>query len=135
MPRPTKHQSPQWVEWVNHGLRPAAWSARRSVQVGLLVAIGLAVAALYLLQSSEIVTATRRVQALRSELTELKLQNSGLAAQISRDGSIERLRQRAEALGFKPAEQIVYLPVAHLPLDDTPSLRTILSAPSTERKP
>lgn len=135
MPRPAKNQGPHWAEWVNHGLRPAAWSARRSVQIGLLVAIGLAVAALYLLQSSEIVTATRRVQALRSELTELKLQNGGLAAQISREGSIQRLRQRAEALGFKPAGQIVYLPVAHLPLDDTPSLRAILSPHPTEREP
>ncbi len=125
MPRPSKNRNPKLTEWVNHGLRPGAWAAGRSVQIGVLIGIALAVAALYLLQSSEIVTATRRLQALRNELTAQQLENAGLAATISREGSIEQLRQRAAKLGFKPAGEVVYLPVDHLPLDDVPTIRSL----------
>jgi hypothetical protein len=125
MPRPSKNRNPKLTEWVNHGLRPGAWAAGRSVQIGVLVGIALAVAALYLLQSSEIVTATRRLQALRNELTAQQLENAGLAAAISREGAIEQLRQRAAKLGFQPAGEVVYLPVDHLPLDDVPTMRLL----------
>jgi hypothetical protein len=113
-------------EWVNQGLKKAQGPSR-VVQVGLLIAIGLAVAALYLLQSSEIVTMSRRVQSTREELALLEQDNAELATEIAKAGSIEQVKKRAEAMGFQAVANVVYLPVRYLPLEDIPSPQEIFS--------
>jgi outer membrane murein-binding lipoprotein Lpp len=113
----------QWVEWVDQGLKRAHWPASRATQIGLLMAIALAVAALYLMQSSEIVTTSRRVQDLRDQVAQLRQANEQLAIDISAAGSIEQLTQRAQAMGFQPAPETVYLPVQYVPIDDMPSIQ------------
>ncbi len=127
MPRNQKSEikNHNLVEWVNHGLKRAHWSANRVAQLGILIAMALAVAALYLMQSSEIVTASRRVQQLRGQLAELRQQNESLAVEISAAGSIEQLKQRAQALGFQPAPFMVFLPVPYVPVDDIPSIQDV----------
>jgi Tfp pilus assembly protein PilN len=119
----------RWTAWIDQGLKPERWSATRLARLGLLLGIVLAVAGLYLLQSSEIVTASRRVQALSDQLTQLQQDNAELVAEIGELGSIEQLRRRAEALGFQAAQTMVYLPVRYLPLEDQPSLQDIYLPP------
>jgi hypothetical protein len=97
--------------------------------MGLLIGLALAVAALYLLQSSEIVTASRRVQGLREELWQLQQDNAELANKISLQGSIEQLKQRAEAMGFTGAAAVVYLPVKYLPKTDDRSIQDLYLVP------
>ena len=69
----------RFTDWANQGLKMAHWPVSRVARLGLLIGIGVAIAALYLLQSSEIVTASRHVQALRSELAQLRHANADLA--------------------------------------------------------
>ncbi len=130
MPRKqtSKRRDNAWVNWVNQGLRPSQWSARRVARIGLLIGLALAVAALYLLQSSEIVTASRRVQTLRDEVWQLQQDNAELANKISAQGSIEQLKKRAEGLGFSSETSVVYLPVRYLPIEDIRSLQDIYLA-------
>jgi hypothetical protein len=112
-------------EWVDHGLKRAHWPASRVAQIGLLIGIALAVGALYLMQSSEIVAASRQVHALREQVAQLKQDNAELAVAISKDGSIEQLRQRAQAMGFQPTAGAVYLPVRYVPIDDALTIEDI----------
>ena len=130
MPRKqtSKRRDNAWVNWVNQGLRPSQWSARRVARIGLLIGLALAVAALYLLQSSEIVTASRRVQTLRDEVWQLQQDNAELANKISAQGSIEQLKKRAEGLGFSSETSVVYLPVRYLPTEDIRSIQDIYLA-------
>jgi hypothetical protein len=132
MPRQqtSKRRNTKWTDWVDQGLKPSSWSARRVAQIGVLIGLALAVAALYLLQSSEIVTASRRVQDLRAQLAQLQQDNAELAGKISAAGSIEQLQKRAASLGFGPPASLVYLPVRYLPLDDVWSIQD-LYLPST----
>ena len=133
MPRqPTsKRHTTKWADWIDQGLKPSSWSARRVAQIGLLIGLALAVAALYLLQSSEIVTAARRVQDRRAQLAQLQQDNAELAGQISAAGSIEQLQKRAAGLGFGPPASLVYLPVRYLPLEDVRSIQDVYRLPVT----
>ena len=131
MPRnqTSKRRDTAWPSWVNQGLKPSSWSAQRVARLGLLIGLALAVAALYLLQSAEIVTASRRVQGLRETLWQLQQDNAELAKDLSERGSIEQLRKRAEALGFTGAASVVYLPVRYLPMDTVPTVQDLYLAP------
>ena len=64
MPANPKNKSAnqRLAAWINQGLKRQHWSARRVTQMALLMALGVMVAALYLVQSSQIVTSTRQVQ-------------------------------------------------------------------------
>ena len=50
-----KSANQRFTAWLNQGLKRQNWSARRVAQMGLLIALGVVVAALYLVQSSQIV--------------------------------------------------------------------------------
>lgn len=124
--RPTLHQGNQrLMAWLNQGLKRQNWSARRVTQMALLLALGVLVAALYLAQSSQLVASTRQVQALRDELAQLQQSNADLALQVSGVTTRAQLQQRAEALGFAPARSLLFVPVPHLPVDDSPSVARI----------
>ena len=113
--------------WLNQGLKRQHWSARRVAQMGLLIALGVVVAALYIVQSSQIVTSTRQVQLLREELAELQQASADLATKISIMTTRAQLQQRAESLGFAPTGNLLFVAVPHLPQDDSPSIENIYS--------
>jgi cell division protein FtsB len=120
--RPPAAGNRRWVAWLNQGLKRPHWSARRVAQMALLIALGVIVAALYLTQSSQIVASTRQVQALRDELAELRQENADLVLTISGLTKRAQLEQRAIALGFRAAAQVLFVRVPRMPVDDTPSL-------------
>ena len=121
----TKSTNRRLTDWINQGLKRSNWSARRIAQVGLLIAIGVIVAALYLMQSSQIVTSTRQVQLLREELAQLRRENADMAITISTATTRAQMEQRAKALGFAPTDNLVFVPVPHTPVDDSPSVENI----------
>ena len=123
MTRHPKSRNQKFSDWVNQGLKKARWPVSRVARLGLLIGIAAAVAVLYLLQSSQIVTTTRHVQTLREELSQLQQDNAELMLDISAAGSVEQLKQRAQVLGFELAQKVVYLPVRFQPIDDAPSVR------------
>ena len=125
----TKSTNRRLTDWINQGLKRSNWSARRIAQVGLLIAIGVIVAGLYLMQSSQIVTSTRQVQLLRDELAQLQQENADLAVKTSEATTRAQMEQRAKALGFAPTDNLIFVPVPHTPVDDSPSVESIY-APS-----
>ena len=127
-----KSANQRFTAWLNQGLKRQNWSARRVAQMGLLIALGVVVAALYLVQSSQIVTSTRQVQLLRDELIERQQANADLAIKISIMTTRAQLQQRAESLGFAPTGNLLFVAVPHLPHDDSPSIENIY-APSVSR--
>jgi len=129
MPTNAKNKSAneRLAAWINQGLKRPHWSARRVSQMALLLALGVMVAALYLVQSSQIVTSTRQVQLLREELADLQRANADLSLKISLSTTRTQLQQRAAALGFASTENVVYVAVPHMPADDSPSIENIYS--------
>jgi cell division protein FtsB len=127
MPAKTNNQSAnqRFTAWLNQGLKRQNWSARRIAQMGLLIALGVVVAALYLVQSSQIVTSTRQVQVLREDLAKLQQANADLALKISQMTTRAQLQPRADALGFAYTGDVLYVGVPHLPEDDSPSIANV----------
>ena len=122
-----KSANQRFTAWLNQGLKRQNWSARRVAQMGLLIALGVVVAALYLVQSSQIVTSTRQVQLLRQDLAELQQANADLALKISLMTTRAQLQQRADSLGFAYTGQVLYVGVPHMPEDDSPSIAKVYS--------
>ena len=99
--------------------REAPW--RTQTQAVAIVSILLLVAAViggfYLTVASRAATAGRDLQTLEYQKTQLALANGELTAQLAALRSVTRLADRAQALGFVPAQpgQIDYLPVPNYP--------------------
>ena len=115
--------------WINHGLRYARWPVDRAARVALLIALLLSIAGIHLAQSGAIVTVNRRVEALQRELQDLRQRNALLMARIGEATSAAGMKQRAEELGFQPAERIEFVSVPIVPRDDMPSLRDGVTSP------
>jgi cell division protein FtsB len=120
-----KSANQRFTAWLNQGLKRQNWSARRIAQMGLLIALGVVVAALYLVQSSQIVTSTRQVQVLREDLAKLQQANADLALKISLMTTRAHLQQRADVLGFAYTGNVLYVGVPHAPEDDSPSIANV----------
>ena len=125
MNRNQKSVNGKLSEWIDQGLKKAHWSPSRLTRVGLIIVISAAFAVLYLVQSSQLVTAARQVENLRAELMQLQQDNALLAVQISADSAVGKLRDRAEKLGFEPATELLYLSVKSQPADDAPTLQSV----------
>jgi hypothetical protein len=120
-----KSANQRFTAWLNQGLKRQNWSVRRIVQMALLLALGVVVAALYLVQSSQIVTSTRQVQVLREDLAKLQQANADLALKISLMTTRTQLQQRADELGFAYTGNVLYVGVPHMPEDDSPSIANV----------
>ena len=111
------------TEWIDHGLKYARWPPSRAARIALLVALGLSLVGVYLVQSSHIVTASRHVETLRRDLMILRRENALRLSSIAAAGSAARLLERATALGFQPAEIVEFVAMPTPLRDDAPSLR------------
>jgi hypothetical protein len=114
--------------WRTQTQAVAAWS------VTLLVVMVLG--GLYLTVASRAAAAGRDLQALEARKAALILDNDQLRAELAELRSVDRLAQRALALGFRPAEagQIEYLAVNNYPYaaQTTPPPRAAALAPMPE---
>ncbi len=123
--RPKSASNPRLMRWINQGLKRSNWTAARVAQLGILIALGVTVAALYLLQSSQIITSTRSVEQLRETLATMQQDDAELEIQITAATTAAQLQQRADALGFRPADNTIFVEVPRQPVDDAPSLANI----------
>lgn len=100
--------------WIDHGLKVARWPASRAARVALLLALGLSILGIYLVQSSQIVAANRHVETLQRDLLALRRQNALRLASIAEATTAAQLVERATALGFQPAEivEFVWVPLS-----------------------
>ncbi len=76
-----------------------------AASVVLLVVVGV----LYLLLVSHTAAQGRHIEDLQRTFFRLQRENAQLEVEIARASAISRLQQRADELGFVPAEQIEYI--------------------------
>ncbi len=79
-----------------------------------LLALSLA-GLLYLTQYSALVATRYQIQELQQEKQRLQRERDRLRAEIAAFTSPERVKARAQALGFQTPEQVDYLPIEQLP--------------------
>jgi hypothetical protein len=112
--------------WIDHGLKVARWPARsRAARVALLLALGVSILGIYLVQSGQIVAANRHVETLRNDLLTLRRQNALRLESIAEATTAAQLMERATALGFVPAKIVEFISVPGGLHDETPSLRDV----------
>jgi cell division protein FtsL len=89
-----------------HAYRQAPWRVQRQwVGVFLLVVIGAAmVAALYLDVTARTAVTGREIQEMRIQITTVQRENADLETQLADLTSTAVMRQRAEALGYRPVQ-------------------------------
>jgi hypothetical protein len=112
--------------------REAPWRTQTQAVaiVSVLLLVVAIVAGFYLTVASRAATAGRDLQRLEAQKTVLLQANEELRAELSELRAVERMVQRALALGFRPAlpEQIHYVRVESFPYDaqTTPPPRAVV---------
>ena len=99
------------MQWVTHGIKRGRFEVDRRTVLYLIASVIVLtlVATLYLLLVSRTAARGRHIQQLQAELFRLQRENEQLEVDIAREGSVARLRERAEALSLAPAEQLEFL--------------------------
>jgi cell division protein FtsL len=100
-----------FLEWATHGVKRGRLELDSRPVVllfGIVVVLAL-VAALYLALVSRTAAQGRRIEQLQTEVFRLQRENERLAVEIADVSAIPRLIERANALGFAPAEQVEFL--------------------------
>jgi hypothetical protein len=100
-----------FVEWVTHGVKRGRFEMDSRAAVALSIVIGAltAVTALYLVLISRTAARGRYIEGLQAEVFRLQRENHQLAVEIAKESAVSRLQERAQALGFVPAEEIVFV--------------------------
>jgi len=103
-----------FMQWVTHGIKRGRHDVgpRAVLCLFTLVVVLALVAALYLTLVSQTAARGRHIEQLREELFRLRRENEQLEVEIAEEGSIERLRERADELGFGPADRLEFLALA-----------------------
>ena len=99
--------------------RRITWRIERKAALGMLlilITVSL-IGWLYLTQASSIAATNFQIERLRAELTWSNQQNAQLELEIAQWEALPRIEQRARELGFAPAQQAIYLPVADYPAE------------------
>ncbi len=112
--------------WLQHALTQAA--ARTQTEslavIGLIIFVSIIIGALYLAQSTATATTGLQLEQLVKTRDSFQRNNEDMNAQIARLKDINRLRGRAQALGFQPitTENQEYLVVSgYSPVRATPT--------------
>jgi len=100
-----------FLEWVTHGVkqRQSAMDSRAVVALSVVAGALTMVTALYLILISQIAARGRTIEGLKAEIFRLQRENQHLAVEIGAQSAVSRLEERADALGFVPAEEIEYV--------------------------
>lgn len=100
-----------FIEWVTHGVKRGRFDLEPRAIAGLFVFISTltVVTALYLMLVSRTAARGRCIEQLQAELAHLQRENARLEVELVKKASVSRLMERATALGFVPAERVVFL--------------------------
>ncbi len=100
-----------FLEWVTHGVKRGRFEMDSRAVVALSVVVGAlaVVTALYLMLISRTAARGRYIEELQAEVFRLQRENHQLAVEIAEESAVSRLWERAEALGFEPAEGIEFV--------------------------
>lgn len=105
-----------FLEWATHGVKRGQLelNARPRATVLGLVAVVAVTAGIYLGVVGRTAAQGRRIEQLQAEVFRLQRENHQLSVDIARASGVRNLRERAEALGFVPAENVEFLVDSHL---------------------
>ncbi len=100
-----------FVEWVTHGVKRGRFDIDSRAAVGFSIAVVTftVVTALYLILISQTAARGRYIEGLQAEIFRLQRANQQLEVEIAEHSAISRMRERAEALGLVPAEEIEFV--------------------------
>ncbi len=100
-----------FLEWVAHGVKRGRFEMESRAAVGLSVVAGVVtlVTALYLILISRTAARGRYIEGLQAEIFRLQRENQQLTVEIAEQGTVSRLEERAQDLGFVPAEEIQFV--------------------------
>ncbi len=100
-----------FLEWATHGVK-RGWlelDSRPVVLLTTIVGVLTLVAALYLGLVGRTAARGRRIEQLQTAIFRLQRENEQLEVEIAEVSAYPRLVERAQALGFVPAEQVEFL--------------------------
>jgi cell division protein FtsB len=117
----------------NWAVRYASWglSGKALAVFLLLLVLGSLVSSFYLNQASNTAAAGLEIAKLTREREYWRQENAHLRKQIANMESSDRLRSRAEELGFVEPGSVEYLPV-ECPRTDNTDIRTVPQSPWAE---
>ncbi|MEA3374887.1 MAG: hypothetical protein U9R72_01610 [Chloroflexota bacterium] len=100
-----------FLEWVTHGAKRGRFEMDSRAAAALAVVVGTLtiVMALYLILISRTAAQGRTIEQLQAELFRLQRENHQLAVKIAEESAVSRLWERAQTLGFVPAEEIEFV--------------------------
>ncbi len=100
-----------FLEWATHAVKRGQLelnSRPRALLWGVVVALAL-VAGIYLGLVSRTAAQGRRIEQLQAEIFRLQRENHQVAVQIAEASTVRHLKERAQALGFVPAEHVEFV--------------------------
>jgi hypothetical protein len=100
-----------FLEWVTHGAKRGRFEMDSRAAVALSIVVGAltVVTALYLILISRTAARGRYIEELQAEMFRLERENQQLTVRIAEESAIARVRERAQALGFAPAQEIEFV--------------------------
>ncbi len=100
-----------FLEWVTHGVkrRQLGMDSHAAVALSIVAGVLAMVTALYLILVGRIAARGRSIEGLKAEIFRLERENQHITVEIAAESAVFRLEERAEALGFVPAEEIEYV--------------------------
>jgi hypothetical protein len=122
-----KRESAKRLTWLTEAQAALGW--------GIILILVAVLGTIYLSQASQIAVTGRRVQIRQNELDVLKRENATMEKEIAEAQSLDRLRIRAQELGFLPAlpGDIEYLPIPDYPRET--AVAPSLALPTTNATP
>jgi len=100
-----------FVEWVTHGVKRGRFEidSRSAVALSIVAGTLTVVMALYLILISRTAARGRRIEELQAEIFHLQRENQQLMVEIAEESAVSRVRERAQALGFAPAQEMEFV--------------------------
>lgn len=100
-----------WPTQAGKSSRTARTQAQQAMlMIALVVGLTL-VLCLYIYQTSKITVKNYEIKSLEYQYSRLVRENSTLLATYAYEQSIAKMSARAEAIGFQPIAEVLYLPV------------------------
>lgn len=100
-----------FLEWATHAVKRGQleFNTRPKMLLSLVVSGLTLIAVIYLGLVSRTAAQGRRIEQLQAEIFRLQRENQQLTVRIAEAGNLRRLTERADVLGFVPAEHVEFL--------------------------
>jgi cell division protein FtsL len=100
-----------FLSWVTHGVKRGRFDldARAAFALLAIVTVLTLVMGTYLALVSRTAAQGRYIERLQAQIFQLQRENERMAVRVAEASALPRVMDRAEALGFVPAERVEFL--------------------------